>query len=207
MIAIIDYGLGNVRALKNIYDRLNITACLAQTERDIENATHLILPGVGAFDWAMQRLQQSGMREVLDYSVKTKCKPVLGICVGMQMMVNSSEEGTSKGLGWIDARVIKLPASSTASGTKLPHMGWNEIDPIMTDGIMANMDASSKFYFLHSYYVAADNGEDVLAWTSYGGRFASAIRKNNVNGVQFHPEKSHGWGVKLLRNFSTVRAQ
>ena len=202
MIGIVDYGVGNVQALANIYKRLEIPCVLARRAEELFGASHIILPGVGAFDWAMTRLQASGMREALDDLVQMQGKPVLGICVGMQMMAKSSDEGQLPGLGWFDARVLKFDESKFLSRTHLPHMGWNDVEPVCTEGLMHELGTEARFYFLHSYYFAPNDAADLLATTVYGKRFASAVKRGNVYGAQFHPEKSHSWGIQLLKNFA-----
>ncbi len=202
MITIVDYGVGNVQALANIYKRLEIPCLLAKSAPDLAGASHVILPGVGAFDWAMARLQASGMREALDNLVKVQRKPVLGICVGMQMMARGSDEGRLSGLGWFDAHVHRFDEAKFTSRTHLPHMGWNDVEPVRTDGLLRDLGNDARFYFLHSYYFAPNDPADVLATTVYGERFACAVQRGNVHGAQFHPEKSHGWGIQLLKNFA-----
>lgn len=203
MIALVDYGLGNIQAFANIYRRLGIEAWAARTAEDLRRASRIILPGVGAFDWAMNRLQESGLREALDEQVLEAKKPVLGICVGMQMMARSSEEGVLPGLGWIGATVVKFDTAAFKSETHLPHMGWNDTLPNSTDTLFAGLDAP-RYYFLHSYFMQPDRAENILATTHYGAPFAAAARSGNVYGTQFHPEKSHQWGVQLLRNFAEL---
>ena len=202
MISIVDYGVGNVQALANIYKRLEIPCLLAKSAADLAGASHVILPGVGAFDWAMSRLQASGMREALDDLVKVQGKPVLGICVGMQMMARGSDEGKLPGLGWFDAHVHRFDEAKFTSRTHLPHMGWNDVEPVRADGLLRDLGNDARFYFLHSYYFAPNDPADVLATTVYGERFACAVQRGNVHGAQFHPEKSHGWGIQLLKNFA-----
>jgi len=204
MITIVNYGLGNVQAFANIYKRLNIPVRVASRREDLVDAQRLILPGVGAFDWAMTRLNESGMRGALESLVKEKACPVLGICVGMQMMANRSDEGELAGLAWIDAEVKKFDLSSAAGKTRLPHMGWNDVVPRHGGDLFSDMEIGARFYFLHSYYFAPQRSEDVLATTDYNGPFASAVRAGNVFGVQFHPEKSHRWGIRLLKNFAEL---
>ncbi len=204
MITIVDYGLGNVQAIANIYKRLQIPATLAKTAADLTGATHVVLPGVGAFDWAMARLNESGMRAALDDLVLRQDKPVLGICVGMQMMAKSSDEGSATGLGWFDATVRMFDETRLTGRTQLPHMGWNDIEKVGSDGLLRDLGDATRFYFLHSYYFAPNDPDDVLAWADYGGRFACAVRKGRIHGVQFHPEKSHAWGIQLLKNFASL---
>ncbi len=203
MIALVDYGLGNIQAFANIYRHLGIEAWAARTENDLHRASRIILPGVGAFDWAMTRLQESGLREALDEEVLGGGKPVLGICVGMQMMARSSEEGRLPGLGWIDATVVKFDTRLLEGKTHLPHMGWNDATPLRTDSLFSGLDAP-RYYFLHSYYMKPDHEENILATSNYGLIFTSAVRSRNVYGTQFHPEKSHQWGVRLLKNFAEL---
>ena len=201
MIALVDYGLGNIQAFANIYRHLSIEAAPARTANDLRIASAIILPGVGAFDWAMTRLQESGLREALDEEVLGAKKPILGICVGMQMMARSSEEGRLPGLGWVDATVAKFDTRLLASKTHLPHMGWNDVRPVRKDTLFSGLDAP-RYYFLHSYFMKTDREENVLATSNYGVTFTSAVQAGNVYGTQFHPEKSHQWGVSLLKNFA-----
>lgn len=203
MIALVDYGLGNIQALANIYSRLNIPVSVADKVDDLLAATKLILPGVGAFDWAMTRLNESGMRPCLDELVMGKKRPVLGICVGMQMMAGRSEEGKLPGLGWIAAEVKRFDETTFSQQTHLPHMGWNDVCACRPDRLFDGM-SDPRFYFLHSYYFLPGNETEVLALTDYNGPFASAVRSDNVLGVQFHPEKSHQWGIQLLKNFAEL---
>jgi len=201
VIAIVHYGLGNVQAFANIYKRLNIPAGIAETPEGIRVANRLILPGVGAFDWAMKRLDASGLRPALEEAVG-RGKPVLGICVGMQMMARRSDEGILPGLGWIDGEVRRFDETAFTQQTHLPHMGWNDVTPRNGNGLFRDLSQGARFYFLHSYYFVPRNPDHVLATTDYNGRYASAMRAGNVLGVQFHPEKSHAWGIQLLKNFS-----
>lgn len=203
MIGIVDYGLGNVLAFANIFKRLGIPVTLARTADELARATHIVLPGVGAFDWAMERLETSGMRSALDRLVLEEKRPVLGVCVGMQMMATRSDEGSARGLGWFDAEVRRFDEARIQSRTHLPHMGWNDVQPRAGEPIFQGLHAGeARFYFLHSYYFASCDPQDTIATTDYGDRFACAVRLGNIHGVQFHPEKSHGWGIQLLRNFS-----
>lgn len=204
MITIVNYGLGNIQAFANIYKRLNIEARIASSAAELDGAERIILPGVGAFDWAMTRLEESGMRERLDYLVLKEKRPVLGICVGMQIIARQSEEGELSGLGWIDAHVKRFNGNLESGGVRLPHMGWNDVTPVGNSGLFKGLETGARFYFLHSYYFPKTEGNNVLAVTDYNGPFASAVHADNVFGVQFHPEKSHGWGIRVLKNFSEL---
>ena len=202
MIGILDYDLGNVRAIANIYKRLNIPARIASRPDDLEGVSRLILPGVGSFDWAMTCLNHSGMRQRVDALVLDHRCPVLGICVGMQMLAHQSEEGEQPGLSWIDADVKRLTNHSDQMPFRLPHMGWNDVSPVGAGELFRGLESNARFYFLHSYYVSPRHDAHVLAVTDYNGAFASSIGRDNIFGVQFHPEKSHSWGVRLLKNFA-----
>ncbi len=202
MIALVDYGLGNIQAFMHIYKRLNLPCIRATTVEELHAADKIILPGVGAFDWAMQRLQASGMRETLDYLVLEKNVPVLGVCVGMQMMAQRSQEGEMDGLGWIPGEVKRFDEALFKAKTHLPHMGWNDVRP--EDHPLFKDLTCPQFYFLHSYYFSPNAQQQMLARTDYGERFASAVYNQHIFGVQFHPEKSHHWGVQLLKNFAEL---
>ena len=204
MIGIVDYGLGNIQAFVNIYKKSNIPAQVVSTPEEMRESDRLILPGVGSFDWAMARLSDSGLRDTLDELVMGERRPVLGICVGMQMMSDASDEGEASGLGWIGGRVTKFDHERFEQATHLPHMGWNDVAPRSDEPLFANLESDSRFYFLHSYYFAPGDAGHSIALTNYGGEFASSVRNDNVYGVQFHPEKSHQWGVQLLQNFASV---
>lgn len=202
MITLVNYGLGNILAFRNIYSRLNVPVQIASNKDDLSHAKKLILPGVGAFDWAVSRLNDSGMREKLDELVLERGVPILGVCVGMQLMANSSEEGELPGLGWVPGRVQRFDESVLSTKTHLPHMGWNTVAP-KSHPLFAGID-TPEFYFLHSYFFNTESVDNVLAETEYGSRFASAVYRDYIFGVQFHPEKSHDWGVQLLRNFAAL---
>jgi glutamine amidotransferase len=204
MITIIDYGLGNVLAFANVYKRLGIPVGVAKSASDLHDATKLILPGVGAFDHAMGLLERSGMRETLDEMVLARSVPVLGVCVGMQILGASSEEGKVSGLGWIDGDVRKFDIAKLQHRTCLPHMGWNDVAPIGSSALFAGLENDARFYFLHSYYFHCARSENVLAHTVYGTTFSCAVRSNQIFGVQFHPEKSHHYGTRLLKNFAEL---
>ena len=204
MITIIDYGLGNIFAFSNVYKRLSIPVAVAKSAADLQAATKLILPGVGAFDHAMELLQQSGMRNALDELVLARAVPVLGVCVGMQILAATSEEGHLLGLGWIDGNVRRFDSLNVRQPLRLPHMGWNDVKPIGSSALFAGLNSDARFYFLHSYYFQCARSENVLAQAEYGTMFSCAVQSKNIFGVQFHPEKSHHSGTRLLKNFAEM---
>lgn len=204
MITIVDYGLGNIKAFSNMYKRLNVAARTAQTAGELADATRIVLPGVGHFDRAMELLDASGMRQTLDELVLDKKVPVVGICVGMQMLAESSAEGQRAGLGWIKGRVESLRSLPIPNDKPLPHMGWNDVTPKAGEALFAGLETDARFYFLHSFYFACADTADVAASANYGADFACAVRSGHVHGVQFHPEKSHHWGARLLKNFADL---
>lgn len=204
MITIIDYGVGNINAFVNVYKRVDVPVKIARTAADLAGAEKLILPGVGHFDYAMEKLNNSGMRDQLDDLVLDKKVPVIGICVGMQMMANYSDEGEREGLKWIDASVKKFDESKIHHVTRLPHMGWNDVTPKAALPLFAGLEHDAIFYFLHTYYFECNNPEDVMAVSDYGIEFASAAHHENKYGIQFHPEKSHHYGEILLHNFAKL---
>jgi len=202
MIGIIDYGFGNVRAFANVYKNLDIPALIVRSAADLDRVSRIIIPGVGAFDHTMACLRDSGLRDRLDELVLHRRVPVLGVCVGMQMLTRASEEGTLAGLQWIDGEVNKFDLPLASHELSVPHMGWNDVRPLQTDDLFRGLGEGARFYFLHSYYVACQRADDVIAVTDYGGEFTCAVRHDNIFGVQFHPEKSHHYGVQLLKNFA-----
>lgn len=204
MIRIIDYGVGNIQAFLTMFKRLNIPAERACKTADLADATKLILPGVGAFDHAMQRLNESGMREPIDRMVNHDGVPVLGVCVGMQMMARGSDEGTLPGLGWVPGRVRSFSSHPASSLLPMPHMGWNDLRVRPGAELFAGFESNPKFYFLHSFYYDCDTTADVAATASYGHDFHCAISAGHIHGVQFHPEKSHRFGADLLKNFAAL---
>lgn len=204
MITIIDYSVGNINAFVNVYKRVNVPVKIAKTSADLEGAKKIILPGVGHFDHAMSELIKSGMREKLDELVMVHKVPVIGICVGMQMMGNSSDEGKLEGLKWIDAKIKKFDETKIKQVTRLPHMGWNDVKPVVSHALFEGLENEALFYFLHSYYFECNNSADILATSEYGGEFTCAAHHQNVFGIQFHPEKSHSYGETLLHNFAKL---
>lgn len=205
MIKIIDYGLGNIQAFMTMFKRMGIPVERAKTVSDLENATKLILPGVGAFDHAMTSLNASGLRPMLEEMILRREVPVLGVCVGMQMLANSSEEGDLPGLGWIPGKVCAFSNNPACHDLPMPHMGWNDLQVKFESPLFSSGDSEPpQFYFLHSYYFNADDKKDVVATAGYGFDFDAIVKRKNIIGVQCHPEKSHHWGGQLLKNFSEL---
>lgn len=204
MITIIDYGLGNIRAFSNMYKRMNIETRVAANAAGLVGAQRIILPGVGAFDHAMELLQASGMRRSLDELVLSRQVSVLGICVGMQILADGSDEGRLQGLGWIAGRVRAFKSVPEVASLPLPHMGWNVVTPSPGIRLFAGLETEARFYFLHSYYFDCARADCSAATASYGIDFSCAVHSGNVFGVQFHPEKSHHYGAQLLKNFAEL---
>ena len=202
MITIVDYGMGNLGSVANMLKRIGAECEITCDLKEIGNAEKLLLPGVGAFDAAMQRINESGIKEVLDKKVLEEKIPILGICLGMQLLTSSSEEGKLQGLGWIQATTKKFQLDDPK--LKIPHMGWNFIKPQKAHALIADMPEDPRFYFVHSYYVSAVNKDDILANTHYEFDFNSMLQRDNIMGAQFHPEKSHKYGMKLLENFAKL---
>lgn len=200
-ITIVDYGLGNIKAFYNLYSKLGVSVNVASSYHEIKNSKKLILPGVGSFDWAMKKINNSGLRDVLDKQVLHFNKPILGICSGMQVMADRSEEGKSLGLSWIKGEVLKI--STESKKTILPHMGWNKVTCKTNEKLFMDL-GDSYFYFLHSYYLLTSNQNETTSFTNYGKKITSSIKRKNIFGVQFHPEKSHLAGIKILKNFLEV---
>lgn len=204
MIHIVDYGLGNIGAFLTLYKRQNVPAVAATTGDELAQADHILLPGVGSFDHAMQLLNASGMRETLDHMVKEKQVPVLGVCVGMQILGDASDEGRDAGLGWIPGRIRDLGGRGPAhQGLPLPHMGWNDIAPTRPIPLLKDI-VDPRYYFLHSFYFDNADPADSAATVGYGSDLTCIVNRGNVWGVQFHPEKSHSFGMALLKNFAAL---
>jgi imidazole glycerol-phosphate synthase subunit HisH len=205
VIRIVDYGVGNIQAFLTMYKRLGLKAERAQTAAQLSDATKLILPGVGAFDRAMTLLNQSGMRPQLEDMVLKHGIPVLGVCVGMQMLATSSEEGTLPGLNWIAGRVRAFSANTGCAQLPLPHMGWNNLE-VRPNAMLFSEGFQEKpaFYFLHSFYFESADPTHVAATANYGISFDAVVSKGHVHGIQCHPEKSHHNGAALLKNFAVL---
>lgn len=201
MIAIVDYGMGNLGSIQNMFKRIGAAARVTGDPAVLADARKILLPGVGAFDSAMQRIADAGLREVLDRKALQERVPTLGICLGMQLLTRGSEEGQLPGLGWIAASTKRFPA---IAGLKVPHMGWNLVTPTQPSPLTDGLPAESRFYFVHSYYVQVDDPADSLLRTHYGIEFDAAVAHGNIYGAQFHPEKSHKFGMKLLANFASL---
>lgn len=204
MISIIDYGVGNVKAFLNIYKKLGHNAQLASKVDQLEDSKKLILPGVGHFDYAMKKFQDSGLYEKVNSLVLEQKMPIVGVCVGMQMMARRSDEGNEIGLGWIQADVVKFDVTKIKFKPHLPHMGWNDVHIKNPNLLLSNFPSESKFYFLHSFYMVCDHQDDIVATADYGIKFSCIVNHENVYGIQCHPEKSHGFGVQLLDNFAKL---
>jgi imidazole glycerol-phosphate synthase subunit HisH len=203
MICIIDYGLGNVGSILNICKRVGIQAVLSNNEEVIRSSSQLILPGVGTFDTGMQNLNKLGLQELLTDEVVRNRKQILGICLGAQLMLESSEEGGKAGLGWIKGKCKKF---ETTNRLKVPHMGWNSLNVRKDEDLFKSMPYyPPRFYFVHSYHFCLNEESDILTTTVYDKEFISGFRKDNITGFQFHPEKSHKFGMQLLLNFSMNR--
>lgn len=200
MITIIDYKTGNLGSIQNILKKIGEDSVITSDKDEIDQATKLILPGVGTFDTGMKNLRALDLIDVLNKKVLVEKTPVLGICLGMQLLSSGSEEGLLSGLGWIDALTFRFQFKDTME-YKIPHMGWNFIKPMKNSRLFDNMYPDARFYFVHSYFIRANDKDDILASTDYEIEFTSAVEKGNILGVQFHPEKSHKFGMKLLKNF------
>lgn len=204
MIKIIDYGLGNIQAFVNLYKRMHIPVTVVKTADELAGAERIILPGVGAFDHAMHRLNDSGMRSTLEDLVVNKKVPVLGICVGMQMLANSSDEGVLPGLGWVPGKVREFRNMPNLENIAQPHMGWNDVTPTKPSPLFKGLENDARFYFLHSFFFDCAKSDYALARSNYGLDFSCAVGNDHIFGVQFHPEKSHDFGMTLLKNFAEM---
>jgi glutamine amidotransferase len=201
MIAIIDYNMGNIGSVANMIKHVGGTSLITNNVRDIANADKIILPGVGSFETGMQNLERLGLIEILNKKVLEEKVPVLGICLGMQLLSKSSEEGVSQGLGWINAKTVLFTFDNNEF-LKIPHMGWNDVNiNIKNVGLLKDMPDELRFYFDHSYYLLCDKKEDIMGTSEYGYEFTCAVHRDNIYGVQFHPEKSHKYGMRVFENF------
>jgi glutamine amidotransferase len=201
MIVVVDYGAGNIGSILNMFKRLGADIIASSDPSIIENATKLVLPGVGSFDLGMTKLIDSGVVEVLNKKVLIDKIPILGICLGVQLMTEGSEEGELAGLGWFKARTIKFRFTDQQADLKIPHMGWNDTFYKKDSKIFNKDDEEYRYYYVHSYHISADNELDILSTASYGYEFVSGLERDNIIGLQFHPEKSHSFGMKIFKNF------
>ena len=202
-ISVIDYGIGNSASIINMVHKAGGQASLCSSPECLESTSAIILPGIGSFDNGMDKLKETGFLDVIENKVFDEKKPFLGICLGMQLLFESSEEGQKKGLGWLRGEVIKFDFSSLdlAQLHKVPHMGWNIVRPINFNNLYAGLEGKPRFYFVHSYHVQCSDASDILATSQYGYEFTCSVRHNNIWGAQFHPEKSHRYGVQFFKNF------
>ena len=203
MIKLVDYGVGNIQAFMTLFKSMGLNAQRARASQELEGATHLVIPGVGHFDHAMQRLNESGMRPALEELVLGQQVPVMGVCVGMQMLAAGSDVGSLPGLNWVPGRVRAFAGNTLSAHLPMPHMGWNNLQPVAGAKLFSvGFDEAPQFYFLHSYYFDAQDKADVAATAHYGFDFDAVVARGHIHGVQCHPEKSHHWGAQLLRNFA-----
>ena len=202
MITIVDYGVGNLGSIVNMLKKVGAKAEASSDPDVLRKAEKLILPGVGAFDAGMKKLNETGLVPVLNELVLEKKVPVIGLCLGMQLMTGKSEEGTEAGLGWIEAETVRFKFGPENAHLKIPHMGWNTLDIQRQHPLVADLEPESRFYFVHSYHIVCADKTDVVAYTDYGYPLAAIINRENIMGAQFHPEKSHKFGMQLLKNFA-----
>lgn len=202
MITIIDYGLGNLRSVQKAFERCNVIVKISSKPGDIKNAEKLLLPGVGHFAEGMRNIKEYGILDAMNIAVLENKTPIMGICLGMQLMTDYSEEGNCKGLGWISGKTKKF--NFETNGLKIPHMGWNNLLINNNSTIFKGISQQQFFYFVHSYYVTCESKSHILAETDYGGNFVSSFNHNNIYGCQFHPEKSHDAGLLLIKNFTLL---
>ncbi len=201
MIAVIDYDIGNISAVVNMMMKIGKKCYATSKAEEIKKADYIILPGNGAYDSCIKNLRGSGLIPIIEEQIFTRCIPLLGICVGAQMLGNNSSEGVEAGLGWIDMDVKRFPSTESL---RIPHMGWNNIATLKSNHQLSMNMHDSRFYFVHSYYMSPKNADEILFTTHYGITFASAVAKKNIIGVQFHPEKSHRFGMQFFNNFLSI---
>lgn len=203
MITIIDYGAGNLASIQNMLKKIGVSSKTSSNPAEVGEATKIILPGVGHFDHGMRELRKRGLVEPLNERALSARVPVLGICLGAQMLGRGSEEGGQEpGLGWIAADVKRFDASRMDSRLKVPHMGWSDVEAVKPSGLFEGMHPEPRFYFVHAYHLVCDDEADVLVTAAYGYRFVAGVERGNIAGMQFHPEKSHKYGMRLLEAFA-----
>jgi glutamine amidotransferase len=207
-IAVVNTGVGNVRAIPNMLRRLGASVQISNEVRVVENGDCIMLPGVGSYDAAARRLSENGLKETLDRKALHQGVPILGICLGMQLMADGSEEGLELGFGWIPGRLKRFqPKDGREKPIRVPHMGWNVLEDIEDEPLYAGMESEARFYFDHSYYWQPENQYNYCGVVEYGVRFAAGVKSGNLYGVQFHPEKSHRFGLQMFRNFLSIAEQ
>jgi glutamine amidotransferase len=204
MIVIVDYGASNLGSIINMFNRIGVTTRVASKANELGGATAIILPGLGHFDSCAKKLKDRGFASALEEPAFSSRIPILGICVGAQLLTKGSEEGNEMGLGWIDAVSLRFPIRADPK-YKIPHMGWNIVEPAIPHRLFTGMEQDPRFYFVHSYYIKTTQPNSILCRTTHGIEFASGIRRDNIYGVQFHPEKSHRFGLRLFENFSNMQ--
>ena len=200
-IVIVDYGMGNLGSIRNMCKRIGFASHVTSDPGEILLASKIILPGVGAFDGGMRRLAELSLVPVLKEMALNRKVPVLGVCLGMQLLTERSDEGKLPGLGWINGETVRFRFEGERPLHKVPHMGWNTVDIRKQGSLFRGIEGEVRFYFVHSYYVSCRDPQDVLSTTTYGHPFVSALQRGNIMGAQFHPEKSHRFGMAVLRNF------
>ncbi len=198
MIAVVDYDIGNISSVINMFLKIGKKCCATSNAEEIKKADYIILPGNGAYDSCMKNLRASGLIPIIEEQIFSRNVPLMGICVGAQMLGNCSSEGVEPGLGWIDMEVKRFPSTPSL---RVPHMGWNSITTINSNHQLSKNTNGSRFYFVHSYYMVPKNTDEILFTSNYGIEFASAVAKKNIIGVQFHPEKSHRFGMQFFNDF------
>ena len=203
MITIVDYGMGNLGSIFNMFKKIGVQSKITSDKIEIEKASKILLPGVGSFDAAMSKIKELDFQSLLNFKALEEKIPVLGICLGMQLLTDSSEEGNLPGLGWIPAETLKFKFDANQN-LKIPHMGWNMVQKNRSSKLIDDFEEEARFYFVHSYYVKCKNDANSILKTNYGFTFDSVIQKDNIYGAQFHPEKSHKFGMKLFKNFSEI---
>jgi imidazole glycerol-phosphate synthase subunit HisH len=206
MVVIVNYGMGNLGSVANMLKKVGTQAVISSDPGAIADATGLILPGVGAFDSGMRNIGDMGLLDILNEKVIEKKTPILGICLGAQLITRKSEEGSLPGLGWIDAETIRFRTVPADDHLKIPHMGWKEITIKRDNSLLCGFEGQPRFYFVHSYYIRCTNEENVVATSEHGIEFVAAANKNNIWAVQFHPEKSHMFGLQVMKNFCALQS-
>jgi glutamine amidotransferase len=201
MIVVVDYGMGNLGSIVNMLRKVGADAIISSDPEVIQDAGKIILAGEGAFDSAVSKLKELQLWELIDRKVTRDHVPILGICLGMQLMTRKSEEGVLPGFGWLDAKTIRINLQDFSNKLRVPHMGWNFVEITSKSMLFHDMYDNPRFYFMHSYHLVCNNNDDIAAYTTHGYQFVSSIIKDNIMGVQFHPEKSHKFGIKLFTNF------